>query len=281
MKKQQNSVMEDINVDSITAISLCAGGGGFDLGMSLVLENFRTVCYVEREAFAVEYLAKAMEEKILHSAPIWTDINTFQGRRWCGTVDCILAGYPCQPFSTAGHRRGHSDSRHLWPSISRIIREVKPWMLVLENVEGHLTLGLKEVLIDLDKLGYTTATGLFSAEETHATFEGTRLYVLALAKTMCERHERQIQFKSVPRLLRTGSKSFEMGSMVFPPHAKSSTWKSVCPSLYPSQSKIRLMADGMANASEEWITLYGNGICPIQAAYAFLSLWCGLRSDKM
>lgn len=269
------------NVDCVTAISMCAGGGGLDLGLSLVLENFRTIAYIEREAFAVEYLAQAMEKKILHQAPVWTDIRTFKGRQWRGVVDCIIAGYPCQPFSSAGHRRGRNDSRHLWPHIADTVREVEPAVVFFENVEGHVTLGLKEVLIDLQRMGFETAAGLFSAEEIGATFAGKRLYILGLAKAVCVRQTRQTMSSGkISRLLQTWSKGTSVDSLVFPPHAKSATWKEVCRTLLPTQSTIHMLDDGMATATDEWLTMYGNGVCPLQAAYAFVSLWSGLRGYK-
>ena len=102
-------------------LSLCSGGGGLDLGLELALGSVSTVCWVEWEAFAIEYLAARMEEGCLAPAPLWTDLRTFDGKPWRGVVDTLTAGYPCQPFSTAGKRRGEDDPRHLWPHVRRIV----------------------------------------------------------------------------------------------------------------------------------------------------------------
>ena len=87
---------------SLSVLSLCAGVGGLDLGFRMAQPNARTVCFVEIEAFACEILATRMEDKTMDEAPIWTDLRTFDGKPWRGLVDCITAGYPCQPFSVAG-----------------------------------------------------------------------------------------------------------------------------------------------------------------------------------
>lgn len=87
---------------SLYILSLCAGVGGLDLGIRVAQPNARAVCFVEIEAFACEILAMRMEDKSLDEAPVWTDLRSFDGKPWRGVVDCITAGYPCQPFSVAG-----------------------------------------------------------------------------------------------------------------------------------------------------------------------------------
>lgn len=104
----------------LRALSLCAGIGGLDLGLRSVA-RCRTVGYVERDPYAAAVLVARMEEAALDPAPLWDDVATFDGRPWRGAVDLVLAGYPCQPFSVAGSRRGVADPRHLWPQIARII----------------------------------------------------------------------------------------------------------------------------------------------------------------
>jgi site-specific DNA-cytosine methylase len=170
------------NVD-IHTLSLCSGGAGLDLGLELALGAVRTVCWVEWEAFAIEYLASAMQAGCLAQAPIWTNLRTFDGRPWRGVVDCITAGYPCQPFSLAGKRRGQADPRHLWPHVCRVIEEVEPTLVFLENVPGHLTLGFDEVARDLESLDYKVAAGLFTAEEVGASHKRERLFTLGVAIT--------------------------------------------------------------------------------------------------
>lgn len=174
--------------DPLNVLSLCAGVGGLDLGLSLGEPHARTVCYVERDAFAAAVLVARMADEALCDAPIWDDLKSFDGCPWRGVVDIVAAGYPCQPFSTAGKRRGEGDPRHLWPDVARIVRECQPWRIVLENVEGHLALGFSTVLGELRRLGYRVAAGLFSAREVGAAHLRRRLFVVADAD-----HRRPVQ----------------------------------------------------------------------------------------
>ena len=162
-----------------TVASLCAGTGGLDLGIKLAVPNARTILFVERESYACEVLATRMQEGSLDCAPVWTDIRTFDGKPWRGVVDCVVGGYPCQPFSFAGKRAGENDERHLWPDIARIVAEVEPAFCFFENVSGHLSLGFGAVAADLEQMGYEVAAGLFTAAEVGASHRRERLFILA------------------------------------------------------------------------------------------------------
>jgi DNA (cytosine-5)-methyltransferase 1 len=152
-------------VDSrpFTVLSLCAGVGGLDLGVRLAEPAARTI-----EAYACAILAARMAENALDPAPVWTNLRTFDGKPWRGTVDCIAACYPCQPFSVAGKQRGAEDPRHLWPDVFRVVREIRPAFCFFENVGGHLRLGFEQVHDDLRSVGYRVKAGLFTAEEVGA-----------------------------------------------------------------------------------------------------------------
>lgn len=186
-------------------LSLCAGYGGLDLGLQLAEPGFHTRCFVEIDPDAQAALVAGMvgghlprlaergagsagsgraaaadrRARPFRPAPVWDDLRTFVGLGWRGHIDAILAGYPCQPFSAAGQRRGADDERHLWPDVARIAREVAPEWLFLENVAGHVSLGLETVLRDIWRMGYTPAAGLFSAGETGATHERLRVFIVA------------------------------------------------------------------------------------------------------
>ena len=163
----------------MNGLALCAGGGGLELGLHIARPGYRTVCYVEREAYAASSLVARMEAAELDQAPIWDDLRTFDGSAWRGVVDIVSAGYPCQPFSTAGRRRGADDPRHLWPEVARIVDECGPEFVFLENVANHLRLGFREVHDQLGAMGFAVAAGLFSAAEVGAGHERKRLFVLA------------------------------------------------------------------------------------------------------
>jgi DNA (cytosine-5)-methyltransferase 1 len=138
------------------------------------------VGYVERDAFAASILVARMEDASLDRAPVWDDVASFDGCPWRGAVDIVTAGYPCQPFSVAGRRRGADDPRHLWPHVARIIGEVKPPFVFLENVAHHLRLGFPEVAAGLVGMGYRLAAGLFTAAEVGAPHKRERLFILAI-----------------------------------------------------------------------------------------------------
>lgn len=179
-----------------TILSLCAGVGGLDLGLRVAQPNARTVCFVEIEAYAAAILATRMEQNALDQAPIWTDLRTFDGKPWCGLVDCITAGYPCQPFSVAGKQLGDKDPRHLWPDVFRVVREIDPPLCFFENVPGHLRLGFQQVHDDLRSLGYCVKAGLFTAEEVGASHKRERLFILAYRESVfgqCPLPERDSQ----------------------------------------------------------------------------------------
>ncbi|NEX48251.1 DNA cytosine methyltransferase [Pseudotabrizicola algicola] len=161
-------------------LSLCSGAGGLDLGLVLAIPGYRAVGHVERETYAAATLVARMEDASLDRAPVWDDVGTFDGRPWRGAVDIVTAGYPCQPFSVAGKRRGADDPRHLWPHVARIIDEVRPPFVFLENVAHHLRLGFPEVASGMVGMGYRLAAGLFTAAEVGAPHKRERLFILAI-----------------------------------------------------------------------------------------------------
>lgn len=165
----------------LAGISLCAGYGGLDLGIAIAQPGYRTVCYVEREAHAAATLVARMADEALDQAPVWDDLKSFDGTAWRGRVHILSAGYPCQPFSVAGKRRGKADPRHLWPDVARIIDEADPAVVFLENVEGHIDLGFAEVAGELRRMGYHAKAGLFTAREAGASHRRRRLFIMAHA----------------------------------------------------------------------------------------------------
>lgn len=159
-------------------LSLCTGIGGLDLGLNLAI-GARTVCAVEIDKYCQQVLIARQQDGSLEPFPIWDDLKTFDADEWRGAVDIITAGYPCQPFSVSGQRKGADDPRHLWPAIARHIGAVRPALVFLENVPGHLSLGFPDVAADLSELGYEVAAGIFSAAEVGGSHLRERLFILA------------------------------------------------------------------------------------------------------
>jgi DNA (cytosine-5)-methyltransferase 1 len=167
------------HTEAVTHLGLCAGYGGIELGLQRVIPDLRTVALCEIEAFAIANLVAKMEAGLMDPAPIWPDLRTFPWRAFRDRVDILTGGYPCQPFSAAGKRAGKDDPRHLWPWIADGIRLLRPRLCFFENVEGHISLGLSDVIEDLGRLGYRATWGIFSAAEVGAPHQRKRVFILA------------------------------------------------------------------------------------------------------
>ena len=167
---------------TITHVSLCTGYAGIDLGLKRTLPGMRTIAYSEIEGYAIANLVAKIENGLLDTAPIWSNIKTFPWAEFRGKVSILSGGYPCQPFSSAGKRKGTEDPRHLWPYIANGIRLMQPSVCFFENVEGHISLGLREVISELEEIGYTTTWGIFSAAEVGAPHRRKRIFILGYSK---------------------------------------------------------------------------------------------------
>lgn len=284
-----------MGLHSFNYISICSGGGGLDLGLHLACGVAKPVVYVENEAFAIEVLASRMEEGLLGKAPVWSDIRTFDGRPWRGLVQAICGGYPCQPWSFAGKRLGKDDPRHLWPQIARIISEAEPNYCFFENVEGHLSLGFKEVRAELRDMGFRVEAGLFSAAEVGATHLRKRLFILAakeivLADSKGMRgaaFERDEQDR-VLQAMGQGVHGHERSIPVFPPRPDEiESWKAILvekPELEPAVFDMADESAAKLDRSKEvgrisQFRILGNGVVPAVAALAFTKLLTGMIDD--
>jgi DNA (cytosine-5)-methyltransferase 1 len=151
--------------------SLCSGYGGLDLAAEVVF-NAETVwmCDVDKYAdIAIKHnwnLPNLGDLKLVN----WELVEK---------IDILTAGYPCQPFSNAGQRKGLNDERHIWPHIKEIIGYLQPKWVVLENVRGHLSLGFKEVLEDLTEIGYDAKWTIVRASDVGAPHQRARLFIIA------------------------------------------------------------------------------------------------------
>ncbi len=154
--------------------------------------EYHTRAFVEWEDWPRAVLIAAQRAGYFAPAPIWDDLRSFNACPFRGAFDIVLAGYPCQPFSAAGKREGANDPRHLWPDVARVIAECRPEWVFVENVAGHVSLGLETVLRELWGLGYTPAAGLFSAAEVGAPHQRLRIFILAHTDEPASRH-RQLQ----------------------------------------------------------------------------------------
>jgi DNA (cytosine-5)-methyltransferase 1 len=120
-----------------------------------------------------------MEAGSLPKAPIWSNVRTFDGHPWRGKVSFISGGFPCQPYSTAGKQLADKDPRDLWPDFARIIGEVRPQFIFLENVPNVVKWALPTVLKDLSQMGYDAAWCVVAASEVGAPHKRSRWFLFA------------------------------------------------------------------------------------------------------
>ena len=163
----------------LNGLDLFAGIGGIALGLKRAGLT-RTVCYVENEPYCVEVLKRHMCDGQLDDAPVWDDVRTFDGRPWRGYVDIITGGFPCQDLSVAGKRAGIEGSRSgLWFEMLRIIREVRPAIVLVENVPGLLIRGADRVFGDLAESGYCAEWDCIPASAVGANHQRDRVFIVA------------------------------------------------------------------------------------------------------
>jgi DNA (cytosine-5)-methyltransferase 1 len=155
--------------------SLCTGYGGLDLAVETFF-NAEMVWCAEND----KYASKVIESRF--NKPNLGDIKQID---WSSIepIDILTAGYPCQPFSHAGHRKGENDERHIWPHILKGISILRPKFIILENVRGHLSLGFKEVLSDLAQNGYDAKWRIVRASDVGAPHQRARLFIIAYSNS--------------------------------------------------------------------------------------------------
>jgi len=156
--------------------SLFSGIGGFDLAAQWM--GWENVFQVEWDGFCQKVLAKNFP-----NVKRYGDIREFDGTEYRGAIDILSGGFPCQPFSQAGKRKGKEDDRHLWPEYLRVIREIKPSYVIGENVIGIIDMELDNIITDLESEGYTTEQFIIPACAIGAIHKRDRLWIIAHTKS--------------------------------------------------------------------------------------------------
>jgi DNA (cytosine-5)-methyltransferase 1 len=155
-------------------VDLCSGIGGFALGFEMAKLSV-PVLFCDVEPWCRRILKKHWP-----TVPVAEDVKVLANdpTRFVPDCDILTAGYPCQPFSQAGKRQGEEDPRHIWPHIRKIVASKRPSWVVLENVYGHISLGLDSVLTDLESEGYTTRTFIVPAVAVSAPHKRNRVWIV-------------------------------------------------------------------------------------------------------
>jgi DNA (cytosine-5)-methyltransferase 1 len=162
----------------LNELALFAGAGGGILGGKLL--GWRTVCAVEWEPYAACVLAARQNDGLLPSFPIWDDVQTFDGRPWRGVAQVISGGFPCQDISIAGKGDGLDGERSgMWRQMARIICEVGPEYVFVENSPMLVSRGLGAVLGDLSSMGFDAKWGIVGAKDVGANHQRDRIWIVA------------------------------------------------------------------------------------------------------
>ena len=159
-------------------LALFAGAGGGILGGKLL--GWRTVCAVEWEPYPASVLCARQNDGLLPPFPIWDDVQTFDGHPWRGIVDVISGGFPCQDISAAGKGAGIDGERSgMWGEMARIIHEVRPRFVFVENSPMLTSRGLGRVLGDLASMGFDARWGVLGAADVGANHQRDRIWIVA------------------------------------------------------------------------------------------------------
>ena len=170
-------------------LALFAGAGGGILGGHLL--GWRTVCAVEWEAYPASVLCARQNDGLLPPFPIWDDVQTFDGKPWRGIVDVVSGGFPCQDISAAGKGAGIDGERSgMWGHMARVVSEVRPKYVFVENSPILVTRGLERVLSDLTKIGYDTKWTVMGAADVGANHQRDRIWIVGKQKMANSRGKR-------------------------------------------------------------------------------------------
>jgi DNA (cytosine-5)-methyltransferase 1 len=229
-------------------LALFAGAGGGILGGKLL--GWRTVCAVEFDAYAASVLVARQNDGCMAPFPVWNDVRTFDGRPWRGRVDVVSGGFPCQDISAAGKGAGLKGERSgLWSEMARIVGEVRPRFVLVENSPLLVSRGLDVVLSDLASLGYDARWGVVGAADAGATHLRDRMWVCAYSAQADG--QKDIGSRDIP------FKHRGMGR-----HSLSALdWSA-------NQPDVGVLGDGVANHVDQ-LSAIGNGQVPAVVALAW------------
>ncbi|HBP1144846.1 TPA: DNA cytosine methyltransferase [Pseudomonas aeruginosa] len=259
-------------------LALFAGAGGGILGGHLL--GWRTVCAVEFEPYAASVLAARQNDGLLPPFPIWDDVRTFDGRPWRGLVDVVSGGFPCQDISAAGNGAGIDGERSgLWREMARIVGEVRPRFVFVENSPLLVRRGLAVVLGDLTELGYDARWCVMGAADVGAPHQRDRIWIVAhanglreLQPTRRKQERRNGAGECCEALAYTGSQRLQSARSKPDGTDWQQGWRVPSASRrWPAEPDVGRVAHGMASRVDR-IKALGNGQVPRVAAAAFTYL---------
>lgn len=275
-------------VMALKILDLFSGIGGFSYAAERLVGGFETVGFCEIDPYCQKVLKKHWPD-----VPIHEDVKELadEADRFRGLVDVVCGGYPCQPFSLASaNREGQEDDRHLWPQMLRIIQATRPRFVIGENVAGHITLGLDNVLSDLEAENYTARAFVIPACAKDARHRRDRVWIVAHTSSgkRQSRAEKQGALREVPENGRkydySGGSSETYTANVTNTNSQrlqgqrqksSRTSKEQCdvshPCWWAAEPAIPRVANGIPNRMDR-IRSLGNSIVPQVAAEIFIAI---------
>jgi DNA (cytosine-5)-methyltransferase 1 len=266
------------NSNQLTHGSLFSGIGGFDLAAHWC--GVKTLWQVEREPFCQNLLKQHFPKTKLF------DDVTKVGKNELQPVSIISGGFPCQPFSHAGKRKGKTDNRYLWPDMFRVIKELQPNYIIGENVPGIITLALDEVLTSLESEGYHNETFVLPACGIGAWHKRDRVWIISYKKDRFNTNSRKQQnayWQTVEEKVELLSNTSRIGheesgafGKPFDPK-KTPTWETAqpfdgcIPNIWQSEPNVGRVAHGIPKRVDR-IKGLGNSIVPQMAYIIFQSI---------
>ena len=236
-------------------LALFAGAGGGILGGHLL--GWRTVCAVEWEPYPASVLCARQNDGLLPPFPIWDNVQTFDGRPWRNIVDVISGGFPCQDISAAGKGAGIDGERPgMWREMARIIHEVRPRFVFVENSPMLTSRGLGTVLGDLAQMGFDAKWGVLGAADVGAPHQRNRIWIMAMVANADGQRQQEQHVTAKSNTSRQHTRSFV--------EERRETWFSVEPN-------VGRVADGVA-ARVDRLKAIGNGQVPTVARKAWENL---------
>jgi DNA (cytosine-5)-methyltransferase 1 len=266
-------------------LALFAGAGGGILGGKLL--GWRTVCAVEWEPYPANVLCARQNDGLLPPFPIWDDVQTFDGHPWRGIVDVVSGGFPCQDISAAGKGAGIDGERSgMWGEMARIIHEVRPKYVFVENSPMLTSRGLGRVLGDLASMGFDARWGVLGAGNVGAPHQRDRIWIVGKAtnatnlRSQTQRAEQQTT--GIAGICQKMANTSEIGLCGSPTKqglagefrlaecGLDRDWWQREPNNAPRTTQRNLggVADGVA-ARVDRLKAIGNGQVPLCAAEAF------------
>ena len=235
-------------------LALFAGAGGGILGGKLL--GWRTACAVELDAYCRRVLLARQRDGFLPRFPIWDNVQTFDGKPWRGSVDVVSGGFPCTDISAAGKGAGITGKQSgLWREMARIVGEIRPQYVFVENSPLLVKRGLAVVLGDLAEMGYDACWGVIGARAVGAIHRRNRIWVVGYSDGA-----------RLERLRNQNSPAFT--PKTFTANARSTAW---CEDWVSAATRFCRVDVGVANRVDR-LKAVGNGQVPAVAALAWYLL---------